>query len=149
MKSILLLITAALLCAACADERPAEAAAPAARTPVSTAEPATQLASPGDVTTDPSAVLAAPATPDAPSAAPARSPARPAAAAAPRPEARRITPDELRPMLDAGEAILVDVRGEMDFAFRHAEGAVHIPAPELFARSVELPHEKLIALYCT
>ncbi len=52
-------------------------------------------------------------------------------------------------MMDRGEAILVDVRGETDWAFRRAEEATHIPYQDLFARSVELPHEKLIALYCT
>ena len=52
-------------------------------------------------------------------------------------------------MIDRGDAVLVDVRGASDWAFRRASEAVHIPSQDLFARSVELPHEKLIALYCT
>ena len=52
-------------------------------------------------------------------------------------------------MMDRGDAVLVDVRGASDWAFRRASEAVHIPSQDLFARSVELPHEKLIALYCT
>jgi rhodanese-related sulfurtransferase len=53
------------------------------------------------------------------------------------------------PLVASGDAILVDVRSAAQWRSGHAQGAIHIPYPELFERSVELPHEALIALYCT
>jgi predicted sulfurtransferase len=103
-------------------------------------------------TTEATAADAAPAAPaSSPRATPSPRiiPETPTASAAVKPEARRISPDELRAMIDRGDAVLVDVRGASDWAFRRASEAVNIPSQDLFARSVELPHQKLIALYCT
>ncbi|HSN68168.1 MAG TPA: rhodanese-like domain-containing protein [Thermoanaerobaculia bacterium] len=149
MKSKLLLTALLLACAACAGERPPQQAA---------IEPAGAGAAPSAAGSTSPAVddhgEVAATAPSLPAPSPERGERGPNAAAATppaetRPEARRITPDELRPMLDRGEAVLVDVRGASDWAFRHASEALHIPSQDLFARSVELPHEKLIALYCT
>lgn len=161
MKSILPLIALTLACAACAGEPTPERAqttAPVASRPA--ADPAA-TASPLDVTTEPkedagaAAPVASAAGPDRSSSFPAPAPPAPLpTAAAPStsshvPEGRRIAPAELGPMVERGEAVLVDVRGDLDWAYRLAAGATHIPYQDLFARSVELPHEKLIALYCT
>jgi 3-mercaptopyruvate sulfurtransferase SseA len=72
-----------------------------------------------------------------------------AAQVATQTEARRITPQELMPLLKKGEAVLIDVRSAEAFAASHAEGATHIPYHAIEARLKELPKEKLIALYCT
>lgn len=149
MKSILPLIALTLACAACAGEPSAEAALPATPPASQAAPQPAPSPSPGDVTFAGNGKTAEPAS-EAPReiAAPARVPAPPAPATSPL-EARRITPEELRPLLDRGEAILVDVRGESDWSFYRATEAIHIPYGELQARSAELPHEPLIALYCT
>lgn len=153
MKSIFLLTALLMACAACTGER---AGQPAAATPRSTGEPAAPRAG-SDPGVAPEQTVQATATDPAPSAppsspqAPVATRTTPAGASAPptKPEARRISPDELRAMIDRGDAVLVDVRGASDWAYRHASEAIHIPSQDLFARSVELPHEKLIAFYCT
>lgn len=63
--------------------------------------------------------------------------------------AARIGAAELKAKLDAGDAVVVDVRNREQWEWSRIPGAVHISYPELFARSAELPHEALIALYCT
>jgi hypothetical protein len=157
MKSIVPLIALTLACAACTGEPPQDRAETAV-VPPRTAESAT-AASPPDVTPDhsgtaaaPGPVAAAPASapegPGATSTTPTP-PATMAPAPSSQPEGRRITAAELRPLVERGDAVLVDVRGASEFAYRRAAGAVHIPYQDVFARSVELPHEKLIALYCT
>ncbi|MFN7961501.1 MAG: rhodanese-like domain-containing protein [Thermoanaerobaculia bacterium] len=79
------------------------------------------------------------------------SPTTPAAPAAPSPTVapRRITIGDARAALDAGKAILVDVRGQEAFEIQHAKGALSIPLFELAQHLGELPHDKLIITYCT
>jgi len=64
----------------------------------------------------------------------------------------RITPEELKAKLDAGESMmLVDVRHHDDFAAEPSiiPGALHLTTEELEARHGEIPRERDIVLYCT
>lgn len=72
---------------------------------------------------------------------------------APKPQApaeivRRVTPAELKGMLDRGEAVVVDVRTKEDYANGHIKGALSIPLGEAGARAGELPKDKLVVFYC-
>ena len=64
----------------------------------------------------------------------------------------RITPEELKRMLDGGvDTIVVDVRDRIDFDAEPAiiPGALHLTTEELEARHKEIPREREIVLYCT
>ncbi len=64
----------------------------------------------------------------------------------------RITPEELKIMLDGGEDMLVvDVRDRIDFEAEPSiiPGALHLTVEELDARHHEIPREREIVLYCT
>lgn len=148
MKSILPLMALTLVCTACAGEPSAEAPQPPAAEASRTAPAPPPRPAPGDVTFAEQGDTAAPAS--GPNhASPLARVQAPSAQSTPQREARRITPDELREAMDRGEAVLVDVRGESDWSFYRAAEAIHIPYGELQARSAELPHEPLLALYCT
>lgn len=57
------------------------------------------------------------------------------------------TEDLLR-RLDAGDAVVVDVRPTPEYAAGHLPGAIHIPLGELAARLSELPADREIVAYC-
>jgi membrane protein DedA with SNARE-associated domain len=64
----------------------------------------------------------------------------------------RISPEELKTMLDAGgDVMVVDVRDRLDFQIEPAiiPGALHLSTDELEARHLEIPRERDIILYCT
>lgn len=64
----------------------------------------------------------------------------------------RITPDELKAKLDAGEDVLVvDVRHRVDFDCEPViiPGAIHVMMEEIETRHREIPREREIVLYCT
>jgi rhodanese-like protein len=64
----------------------------------------------------------------------------------------RITPEELKAKLDAGEDLmLVDVRHRVDFNAEPSiiPGALHLTTEELEARHLEIPRHREIVLYCT
>jgi membrane protein DedA with SNARE-associated domain len=64
----------------------------------------------------------------------------------------RISPEELKAKLDAGEEVLlVDVRDRVDFDAEPAiiPGALHLSIDEMEARHREIPREREIVLYCT
>ncbi|HEV8439660.1 MAG TPA: VTT domain-containing protein [Methylomirabilota bacterium] len=64
----------------------------------------------------------------------------------------RITPEELKAQLDAGEDVLVvDVRHRVDFEGQPEiiPGALHLMIEELEARHHEIPRDRDIVLYCT
>lgn len=63
--------------------------------------------------------------------------------------ARRITLADARAALDAGKAILVDVRDEASYKFSHAKGALWIPLNDIAKRINELPRDKMIITYCS
>jgi rhodanese-related sulfurtransferase len=56
--------------------------------------------------------------------------------------------EELLERLASGEAILVDVRPQEEFAAGHIEGARSIPIEELERRLEELPADREIVAYC-
>lgn len=64
----------------------------------------------------------------------------------------RISPEELKAMLDAGgDVMVVDVRDRLDFQVEPSiiPGALHLSTDELEARHTEIPRERDIILYCT
>ncbi len=64
----------------------------------------------------------------------------------------RITPEELKAKLDAGEDLLVvDVRPRVDFEAEPViiPGALHLMIEELETRHQEIPRAREIVLYCT
>jgi hypothetical protein len=93
----------------------------------------------------PSAAVPAPdkAAPDKP--APDKpSPESPAAEAA-----RRVTPAELRKMLDGGQAVVYDTRTKAAYDQEHIKGALSMPSNDVDTRRGELPKNKTIIFYCT
>jgi len=71
------------------------------------------------------------------------------APADPTAEAPRISVAEARKALDAGKAILVDVRSSMSYDQEHAKGSINLPLYDLPSRAAELPKDKQIITYCT
>lgn len=63
--------------------------------------------------------------------------------------APRISVADAKKALDAGKAVLVDVRGADSYRQEHAKGAVSLPTHEIAARAGELPKDKQIITYCT
>jgi rhodanese-related sulfurtransferase len=56
--------------------------------------------------------------------------------------------DELLRRLDRGDAVVLDVRPEPEYAGGHLPGAVHIPLEELATRLAELPRDREVVAYC-
>ena len=63
-------------------------------------------------------------------------------------DVQRIGRDELRKRLARGEAVLIDVRPQEEYAAGHIEGARSIPLHELDQRLAELPADREIVAYC-
>ncbi len=61
---------------------------------------------------------------------------------------RRIGPAELQKMIEAGEAVAVDVRSKANFDQGHIKGSLSIPREELPSRLSELPKDKIAVFYC-
>ena len=64
----------------------------------------------------------------------------------------RISPEELKAKLDAGESlVVVDLRHSLDFEAEPTiiPGALHLTTEELEARHREIPRDREIVLYCT
>ena len=64
----------------------------------------------------------------------------------------RITPEEVKQRLDAGEALLIlDMRGGLEFEAEPytIPGAFHLPIEELDKKHHEIPRDRDIVLYCT
>jgi 3-mercaptopyruvate sulfurtransferase SseA len=64
-------------------------------------------------------------------------------------DARRVTVDELKKMLDAGQAVVYDTRPKSAYDQEHIKGALSMPAGEVADRVGELPKDKTIVFYCT
>jgi rhodanese-related sulfurtransferase len=59
-----------------------------------------------------------------------------------------ITVEELRQQQGAGDApLVIDVRGEEEYAAGHIPGALHIPADELAGRLDEIPEGQPVVPY--
>lgn len=67
----------------------------------------------------------------------------------PYPDVARVSPEQAHISAMAGDAVIVDVRGQEFFDQGHARAAVSIPLEELPARIGELPKDKAVLLYCT
>lgn len=65
-----------------------------------------------------------------------------------RHEFERIAADELLSRLRQGEAVLLDVRPQLEYEAGHLPGAVSIPIDELERRLDELPADKMVVAYC-
>lgn len=61
----------------------------------------------------------------------------------------RVTVAEAKEAVDAGEAVIVDVRTAADYRHLHIKGALNLPAPETGSRVHELPDNKLLITYCS
>jgi hypothetical protein len=62
---------------------------------------------------------------------------------------RRVTPQELKAMLDKNEALVIDVRNEASYNAAHIKGARLIPEAEILKHADELPRNKTIITYCS
>ena len=63
--------------------------------------------------------------------------------------ARRITPAELKQMLDGGTAVLYDTRAKGAYDAEHIKGSLSMPSNEVGDRAGELPKGKTLVFYCT
>jgi rhodanese-related sulfurtransferase len=64
----------------------------------------------------------------------------------------RITPDDLRKKIEAGEdVVVVDLRGSLDFAAapHTIPGAIRLAAEQLDADHHQIPRDREIVLFCT
>ena len=61
---------------------------------------------------------------------------------------RLITADELRRAMERGEALVVDVRGPVEYELSHIKGSISMPLGLVAKRAGELPKDKLIVTYC-
>jgi hypothetical protein len=94
-------------------------------------------------------ILAMPGAPAALQAPPPAAAPQAAAPADPLAEAPRISAADAKKALDAGKAVLVDVRSLDAWQDEHAKGVVSIPVNEIYARMSELPKDKQVIAYCT
>lgn len=62
---------------------------------------------------------------------------------------RRVTPAELKAMLDDGSTALYDTRVKSAYDAEHIRGALSLPYDEVAARAGELPKDKTLVFYCT
>lgn len=60
----------------------------------------------------------------------------------------RITAQELKAKLDAGQAVVFDARQQEPYTQQHIAGAISLPEDEVVARLAELPTDKLAVFYC-
>lgn len=61
----------------------------------------------------------------------------------------RITAQELRAKLDAGQAVVFDARRQESYIQQHIAGAISLPWNEVGTRLAELPADKQAVFYCT
>lgn len=59
-----------------------------------------------------------------------------------------ITPEETRDAVDAGDAVIIDVRTAAEWEAGRIPGATHVPLDELSARADELPADREIVFSC-
>ena len=80
---------------------------------------------------------------------PGQSPAPAQTTTSPNAGVGRITPQELKPLVDRGAVTIVDVRDSVAYSAGHIPGAVHIPFTRVEGESKYLPKDKPIVAYCT
>lgn len=59
-----------------------------------------------------------------------------------------ITPDDTRAAVEAGDAVIVDVRNQDEWDAGRIPGSSHIPLADLSARAAELPTDREIVFSC-
>jgi len=64
-------------------------------------------------------------------------------------EVRRVTPEDAKHLVEAGKAVIVDVRSAETYAAEHIAGALSFPEGEILNRKAELPKDKLVIAYCS
>lgn len=69
-------------------------------------------------------------------------------AAPPQDGVRRISISELQEALEKGLAVVVDVRGSVEYKLGHIKGALSVPLGLIARQLNELPKDKLIVTYC-
>ena len=62
---------------------------------------------------------------------------------------RRITPAELKQILDDGTAVLYDTRAKGAYDAEHIKGSLSLPSNEVGDRVGEMPKGKTLVFYCT
>lgn len=67
----------------------------------------------------------------------------------PYPEVPRISPAEAKAAVDAGTALIVDVRSQGEYDTARVSNAVPLPLVDLDARYRDLPQDMEIITYCT
>jgi rhodanese-related sulfurtransferase len=65
-----------------------------------------------------------------------------------RHEFEKISIDEVRDRLQAGKALLIDARPDVEYQAGHLPQAVSIPLDELEQRLAELPRNRTLIVYC-
>ena len=85
----------------------------------------------------------------APKNAAAAKPAPSVVAQATPEEARRVTVDELKKMLDAGKAVIYDTRAKGAYDAEHIKGSLSLPFDQVATHVEELPKDKTVVFYCT
>ncbi len=93
----------------------------------------------------PTDTLPAPATSTAPP--PTAAPSATLVAVRSAADVQRITPDEAKPLLDDGLAVLYDARSVEAYRSQHATGAISFPEADVVARFYELPADKALIFY--
>ena len=93
------------------------------------------------------ATTAATASPAA--AASAAMATTPVPVAASEAEVPRVTVAEAKAAVDAGTAVIVDVRDGGSYEASRIKGALHIPVNLIESRLTELPRDKRILTYCS
>ncbi len=61
---------------------------------------------------------------------------------------REISVQELRPLIEAGDAVVLDVRMDDEYAAAHVPGAVLVPLPELPGRLEQIPAADTLYVIC-
>ncbi len=60
-----------------------------------------------------------------------------------------MTPEEVKALMDKGEAVLVDVRTPAEYAFERVRGAMLLPLSDFDERALPMQDGKRIVLYCS
>jgi hypothetical protein len=60
----------------------------------------------------------------------------------------RISPEELRALMEANNVKIVDVRVKSSYDVKHIKGAVSVPEQQVLANPKEFPREGNIVVYC-
>src|SRR3954470_16838916 len=79
----------------------------------------------------------------------AAKPAPSAVAQAPAEEARRVTVEEVKKMLDAGKAVIYDTRAKGAYDAEHIKGSLSVPFDQVASHVDEFPKNKTLVFYCT